>query len=85
MKEPKNVTSGETVVYYILIAWPKSGGNGISQKNAYKTPAGAEKRARVLLSGGLYSSVTIRKETVWYRDENNEFSSSGVYKNVLSA
>jgi len=83
MKEPKIVR--EETVYYSLYFWHFDGKKLADTLSVvYKTPRGAERKAREVLSSGKYKSATIRKEEVWYRDENNEFSSSGIFKEIYA-
>ena len=78
MKEPKVYHGKETLVYYKITMWPRGGGYGETIKAVYKTESAAVKRARVeLAKPWKYTSATIRKEEVWARDIDCEFSSSG--------
>ena len=79
MKIPKIVT--EEIEYYIITVWWPDKYMGKTLDTAYKTARGAERKAEALMNSGEFKAVTIRKEEVWKRDEHNEFSSSGVYKN----
>lgn len=82
MKYPAYYHGKETLIYYTVTLWPAAGGCGSTIKTVYKTASGAEKRAIKELKSGFYKEATIRKEKVYFRDDNNEFSSSGFYKNV---
>lgn len=82
MKYPTIWEEKTTLVYFAVTLWPDGGGYGKTLKTVYKTARGAEKRAREEISRGGFSGATIRKEEVFYRNENNEFSSSGVFKNI---
>ena len=82
MKYPTYYHGKETLIYYTVTLWPVAGGRGSTIKTVYKTASGAEKRARKELESGVYKEATIRQEEVYFRDDNNEFSTSGLYKNV---
>ena len=82
MKEPKEYKGKETLVYFSITLWPIGGGYGNTLKTVYKTVKGAERKAIAEMKSGLWKEATIRENSVFYRDENNEFSSSGVYKNI---
>jgi hypothetical protein len=85
MKEPKEYKGKETLVYFTITLWPIGGGYGNTLKTVYKTVKGAERKAIAEMKSGLWKEATIRENSVFYRDENNEFSSSGVYKNIQAA
>ena len=84
MKYPNYYHGKETLVYYSIVLWPISDHWGTSVKTVYKTAKGAERKARKELESGLYKGATIREEKVFLRDENNEFSSSGVYADLTA-
>lgn len=64
------------VTYYILTLWEKETYWGKTYLRAYMTEKGAKARINKLLATGKYSQIILRREDVWYRNENNEFSSS---------
>ena len=82
MKEPKEYKGKETLVYFSVTLWPIGGGYGTTLKTVYKTAKGAERKAVAEMKSGLWKDATIRENSVFYRDENNEFSSSGVFKQL---
>ena len=84
MKYPNYYHGKETLVYYSIVLWPVSDHWGKSVKTVYKTAKGAERKARKEMESGLYKGATIREEKVFLRDENNEFSSSGVYADLTA-
>lgn len=80
MKRPETVKTKTT--YYELIMYPKN--TYPEQWNKAKTLAAvypeqeqAEQIARKIYNSGLYDGIQVREEFVVYRDENNEYSSSG--------
>ena len=84
MKKPKiyHGGAGDPLVYYTVVLWPRGGGHGKHVSAVYKTARGAENKARAEMAGGAYSGAAIRREEVWYRDDNNEFSSSSPVKTI---
>ena len=84
MKEPKYYHGEETLVYYSIVLWPVSDRWGKSVSTVYKTAKGAERKARREMESGLYKGATIRLEKVFLRDDNNEFSSSGVFAEITA-
>lgn len=77
MKYP-NIVKSKTE-YYILITWQDKTKMGSQVNNCYMTEKGAKKKAKALLSTGLYESIMIRKETVYKRDELTELSCSSPF------
>lgn len=73
-------TINHETIYYIITFWIDKTKQGETLVNAYKTEKGALKKAQAMINSGLYELVQVRKETVWKRDANNEFSTSSPYK-----
>lgn len=68
--------------YFILVSFPKQG-NGTTYKNIFTSPAAARRRARAILkTDKSVDSVCLRMETVFFRDIDNEFSSSGAIQTI---
>lgn len=68
------------ITYYTINFWIDRNEQGGELINIYKTEKGALKKAQTMIESGLYEIVQVRKETVWKRDEHNEFSASSPYK-----
>lgn len=66
------------VTYYQLHMWKDKTTWGEADDRLYKTKANAQKRMDELIATGKYQMVTMRKEEIWLRDDNNEFSASGL-------
>ncbi len=66
------------VTYYQLHMWEDKTTWGVADDRLYKTKANAQKRMAKLIASGKYQMVTMRKEEIWLRDDNNEFSASGL-------
>ena len=78
MKEPQTWTAPEPWIGYTVTLWKAKTGPGETLPNCYKTLAGATKAAQEALEKDRDTkSATIREETIYYRDESNELSTSG--------
>ena len=80
MKRPEIVK--EKTTYYEIIMYPKNTfpAEWYKAKHlaaVYPDREQAEQIARKIYNSGLYDGLQVREEYVIYRDENNEFSSSG--------
>ena len=79
MREPK---TAKDIIYYSITFFKDPNKCGKTLENVYKTEAGALKKARSLKAEAPESLVIIRKEEVFYRNNNNEYSTSAVYKRI---
>lgn len=79
MKEPK---TAKDIIYYSITFFGDPNKHGKTLDNVYKTEAGALKKARSLKAEAPEALVIIRKEEVFYRNNNNEYSASTVYKRI---
>lgn len=73
MKEPK---TAKNTTYYTITFFQDPTKHGKTLDNCYKTENGALKKAKTLKIEAPKSKVIIRKEIVYFRDYNNEISTS---------
>lgn len=78
IKQQLQIYPVKDLTYYQCYVWSDKTKMGHEDGRLYKTKANAEKRMAKLIASGKYESVVLRKEEVWLRDEDNEFSASGV-------
>lgn len=78
IKQKLNVYPVKDLTYYQCYVWKDKTKYGETDDRLYKTKANAEKRMTELIKSGRYEMVVMRKEEIWFRNETNEFSASGV-------
>lgn len=79
MREPK---IAKNIIYYSITFFEDPNKCGKTLDNVYKTKAGALKKAKSLKAEAPEALVVIRKEEVFYRDYENEYSASAIYKTL---
>ena len=79
MREPK---TAKNIIYYSITFFKDPNKRGKTLDNVYKTEAGALKKARSLKAEAPEAFVIIRKEEIFLRDYNNEYSASTIYKTL---
>lgn len=78
IKKQLSVMPVKDLTYYQCYLWKDKTKMGFADDRLYKTRENAEKRMMWLISSGKYEMIVMRKEEVWFRDDNNEFSASGI-------
>lgn len=66
--------------YYTINLWTDRNKMGTDFKNEYIRINNAIKTVEKLKNSGVYECIIIRKHEVTYRDQNNEFSCSSVFR-----
>lgn len=67
--------------YYTLNMFPKDGGNGTEYPNIFWRIGNARRQMQKEISKGIYGCVILRRNEVWLRDSQNDYSiSSGIEK-----
>lgn len=62
-------------IFYSVYGFKDKTKNATFSKDGYIKKGNAERTAKGLISKG-YDQVILRRENVWFRNENNEFSDS---------
>lgn len=70
-------------VFYSVVGFEDKTKMATFCKDGYKRFENAKKTADKLIKDG-YDLVNIRKEEIYYRDDNNEFSSSGIIETLTN-
>ena len=67
--------------YYTLNMFPKDGGSGKEYPNIFWRKGNAMRQMQREIAKGIYRCVILRRNEVWLRNANNEYSiSSGIEK-----
>ena len=76
MREPDTILT--PMIYYSITLFRDATKSGYQFSSVWKTEKAAYRNARDLFNTGNFDLVVLRKNDVKLRDENHEYSTSGV-------
>ena len=68
----------ESTITYSVHGWENKNSCATFSKDGYKTKTRALHKMQRMIDGGCFTMVNLREESVYLRDEHNDFSTSGV-------
>lgn len=68
----------ESTITYSVHGWENKNSWATFSKDGYKTKTRALHKMQRMIDGGCFAMVNLREESVYLRDEHNDFSTSGV-------